>query len=241
MADAFDTSIDTSRRIYADSSSSEEERLSRPKTDLIHHTRSYSPTIAGSKPTVYKDTVEHSRNTSDRENQMTDTDLADFDDAKSGMPKKGVKDTRTDVQSTHVNDFHHFYWLAAAPTVPTSQDRSPIASREEGEQNESIYFKLNQQYLEQYIAQMQTYLQKRKKTSWQAYSRCPSHSLDEVDRWAAEIDRVKNEDDVMKKREKDHWLRKQAQADKDQVVEQKVEELKVIEAERRLAKQREKN
>lgn len=239
MADTLDS---TTRPRTDPSSSSDDEKLSAPKTNPLRHRRSNAATMGGSKPTKSQDTVELSPldtvdpppNTLDRIDQITDADLAGFDDAKSGTPKKGVKDTRNDVHSIRVNDFHHFYWLAAAPTVSTSQDRSPLAGRRE--QKESISFNLDKRRLRQSVAQMQTYLQKRNKISRQAYAQCPSHSLRMVDHcWAARI----NEDGVIHEREKDRRLRKQAQADKDRLVAQKIDQLQRIEAEQRLAKQRE--
>ncbi|KAL8749114.1 MAG: hypothetical protein Q9184_006932, partial [Pyrenodesmia sp. 2 TL-2023] len=230
------------------------------ETNPLRHTRSSRPTMAGSKPTEYQDkaelsppvTVEPTPTTSDRKNQMTTADLAGFDDAKSGTSKKSVKDSRADVQLVRVNDFHHFYWLAAAPTVPTSQDRSPLAGREEQEQErerereqkDSISFNLDKRYLRQSVAQMQTYLRKRNKVSRQAYAQCPSYSLRTVDYWVAKNYGVKNEDDVIKsERKRDNWLRrqarKQARADKDRLIRQKTGQLQRIEAEHRLAKQRE--
>ncbi|KAL8928161.1 MAG: hypothetical protein Q9208_001871 [Pyrenodesmia sp. 3 TL-2023] len=215
------------------SSSSDEGKPTDLGTDSVRHTRSTEL----SSPV----TIEPTLNTSDRRNQMATVGLAGFDDAKSGTPQKSVKDTRPDVQLVRVNDFHHFYWLAAAPTVPTSLDRSPrLASRErerERERKESISFNLDKRHLRQSVAQMQTYLQKRKKISRQAYAQCPSRSLREVDHWAARI----HEDGVVNERKEDDLFRSQAQAqaDEDRLVAQKIHQLRRIEEEHRLAKQRE--
>lgn len=251
MADVFDISIDTNRRKTDFSSSSDDEKPSGRGAHPLRYPRSRSPTVAASKPTEYYDvselgsldTVEPTPSTSDRKHRTTDTDLAGYNDAKSATPKKSVRDTRPDMQTIRVNDFHHFYWLAATPRVLADNDRSPAPGRGERERKEDISFTLDNRILEQSIAQMQTYLQKKKQMNQRAYAQCPSHSLGEVETWVTEINissRMKNGDDGIKKREKDDWLRKLAEFEKERVVKEKAEQLEDIEEESRLAKQRKK-
>ncbi|KAL8899238.1 MAG: hypothetical protein Q9207_006301 [Kuettlingeria erythrocarpa] len=238
MADLFDISIDTNRRKTDFSSSSDEEKPSGRQTHPLRYPRSRSPTVAGSKPTKDHDvselspldTVEPTPNTSDRKYRMTDTDLAGHNDSKSAPPKKSVTDTRPDLQTIRVNEFHHFYWLAATPTALAGNDRSPAPGRGERERKEDISFTLDNRILEQSIAQMQTHLQKKKQMSQRAYARCPSHSLSEVETWVAEY----------KKRGEGDWFRKLAELENERLVNEKTKRLEKIEEEYRLAKQREK-
>ncbi|KAI4264288.1 MAG: hypothetical protein L6R42_000594 [Xanthoria sp. 1 TBL-2021] len=195
-------------------SSSDEEKPSGLKTNLSSRTRSSSPTVAGIDPTGGPDMVEPSPNMSDHKNQMNNAALPGFDNASSVTTKKRGKDTRSRMQVIRVNDFHHFYWLAAASTVQTDKER---------EGKEGISFTLDKRRLEQSLAQMQTYLQKRSKISRRAYAQCPSHGLNEVEDWAGRLGPVKNEDDGMSRRKKDDWYPKLAQeikASKDRLAKQ---------------------
>ncbi len=167
---------------------------------------------------------------------MTDTDLAGHNGAKSAKPKTSVRGTRPDLQKIRVNDFHHFYWLAATPKVLPGNDRSPAPGRGERERKEDICFTLDNRILGQSTAQMQNHLQKKKQISQRAYAQCPSHSLGEVETWVAELS-VKNGDDGIKKREKDDWLRTVTEIEKERVLREKAKVLEKIEEEYRLAEQ----
>ncbi|KAL8654305.1 MAG: hypothetical protein Q9210_001586 [Variospora velana] len=185
---------------------------------------------------------------SDRKNKVNDAAPPGFDNTSSVTPENRVGDVRTRMQAIRVNEFHHFFWLAAAPTVPINKNCSPAAGRREREGKEGISFTLDKRHMDQSLAQIQTYLEKRNKISKQAYAQCPSHSLNEVETWAARASLVINEDDGMNKQKKGDWFRILAQTEKERKVmestqpenERLAQRVKVLkkEEEYRLAKEK---
>ena len=193
MTDMFDISNNIIRRRSDSTSSSGEEKPTDIERNPLGHSRSSSPTVAGRNLTESQYTVDPSPNTSDGRNQKTEAALPSLDNGAMRRPRNRVEDPSKDVRVVRVDDFHLFYWLAATPTKTTQKNCSPAASGEERDRREGISFTLDDQSLRQCIAQMQTYLKRKNKTSQRAYARCPSRSLDEAEAWAANFNWGKRE------------------------------------------------
>ena len=244
----LDVSSNTSRRRSDSQSASEEEKSADIERNPLSHTRSSSPAVTGRNPIESRYTAEPARNRSDGKNQKTDDALPGFENGASEKPKNRVKDPRKDVRVVRVDGFHLFYWLAATPTATTNKDRSAPTSGEERDRREGISFTLDNRNLRQCIAQIQTYLKKKNKTSQHAYAQCPSKSLEEVEAFAANFNSGKSENlqeleqaiHHLKKVEQEYQRAKRMEETAQPDSERMMRKIKVLELEEecRLAKQK---
>lgn len=104
-------------------------------------------------------------------------------------PQKKARSPRARYQEISDKDFHLFYWLNASPASSVEDD---FYSTRKGDE-QSIYFTLDTQRLEQKVSQLQSYLKTKNRVGHRAYIQCPAHSLDDVEARKADIVRLTRE------------------------------------------------
>ncbi|KAL9010279.1 MAG: hypothetical protein Q9173_004768 [Seirophora scorigena] len=168
------------------------EESSEQETGKVHQTRSQarssSPTVAGSASKAGRDPQVF-----DGDYEKIATAQFDFTETEEMRPRKKARSPRARHQEISDKDFHLFYWLNASPAPSVEDDFYGTRKEDEQKSEESIYFTLDTQRLEQKVSQLQSYLKTKNRVGHRAYIQCPSHGLDGVEARKADIVRLTRE------------------------------------------------
>ncbi|KAL8957219.1 MAG: hypothetical protein Q9193_005453 [Seirophora villosa] len=180
---------DSKHRPYSPS----EDDSSEQETGKVHQTRSQarssSPTVAGSAFKAGQTQAGRDAQLFDGDYEKIATAQFDFTETVEMRPQKKARSPRARYEEISDKDFHLFYWLNASP-APSVEDN--FSSTRKGDE-QSIYFTLDTQRLEQKVSQLQSYLKTKNRVGHRAYIQCPAHSLDDVEARIADIVRLTRE------------------------------------------------